>query len=282
MSRGPQLSYCAEQVRRHDRDRFRTALFAPTARREALFALYAFNLEVARTREAVSEALLGRIRLQWWRESIAGIYQEAPQRHEVIGPLADAVAEHDLSRDHFDRLIDARAFDLDDAPPADMRTLVGYAEGTSSTLVWLALEALGIREPSVHEAGRHVGIAWSLIGLIRAIPFHARARRLYLPADLSAQAGLKVGDLFDFKASPAACTVVERIARTARDHLRAARSHRRAIPQSALPALLPATLADFYLTRIETAGYDVFKMAAAVARPAPTWRLSLYRLLGRF
>jgi phytoene synthase len=61
------LSAVAELVRRHDRDRYMTALFAPAARREALFALYAFNYEIARVREAVTQPTLGQIRLQWWR-----------------------------------------------------------------------------------------------------------------------------------------------------------------------------------------------------------------------
>ena len=38
------LSYCAAEVRRYDRDRFLTALFAPPARREDLLALYAFGI----------------------------------------------------------------------------------------------------------------------------------------------------------------------------------------------------------------------------------------------
>jgi phytoene synthase len=53
------LSYCAQEVREHDHDRYLTALFAPAAHREAVFALYAYNAEVARTREAVSEPILG-------------------------------------------------------------------------------------------------------------------------------------------------------------------------------------------------------------------------------
>ena len=57
-------AYCQNQVRQHDRDRYLTALFAPPARRPGLFALYAFNLEVAKVREAVSEPMLGHIRLQ--------------------------------------------------------------------------------------------------------------------------------------------------------------------------------------------------------------------------
>jgi phytoene/squalene synthetase len=52
------LSICADQVRRQDRDRYLTALFAPAERREDLFALYAFNLEVAKTAEVVSEAIM--------------------------------------------------------------------------------------------------------------------------------------------------------------------------------------------------------------------------------
>ena len=45
------LSYCGDEVRRYDPDRFLTALYAPGARREALLTLYAFNLEIARVRE---------------------------------------------------------------------------------------------------------------------------------------------------------------------------------------------------------------------------------------
>ena len=64
------LSPLGELVRRHDRDRYQTALFAPADRREALFALYAFNYEIARVRESVTQPMLGQIRLQWWREVI--------------------------------------------------------------------------------------------------------------------------------------------------------------------------------------------------------------------
>src|SRR5271157_2668701 len=69
------LSPVAALVQRHDRDRFQTVLFAPAARREALFALYAFNYEIARVRESVTEPMIGQIRLEWWRESIAAAFE---------------------------------------------------------------------------------------------------------------------------------------------------------------------------------------------------------------
>ena len=64
----------AATLRQHDRDRYLTTLFAPSDRRGALIALYSFNFEVAKTREVVREPLLGRIRLQWWRDAIDEIY----------------------------------------------------------------------------------------------------------------------------------------------------------------------------------------------------------------
>src|ERR1700746_3699937 len=88
------LSPVAALVRRHDRDRFQTVLFAPATRREALFALYAFNYEIARVRESVTQPLLGQIRLQWWREAIATAFEGGPIRHHmVVEPLTAIIRE---------------------------------------------------------------------------------------------------------------------------------------------------------------------------------------------
>src|SRR5579862_1420843 len=97
----------AVDLQRNDRDRFQTALFAPGERRDALFALYAFNFEVARIREVTREPMIGRIRLQWWRDAIAEIYAGAtPRRHDIAEALAGSIRDHRLSRARFDALLD--------------------------------------------------------------------------------------------------------------------------------------------------------------------------------
>src|SRR5436309_10149749 len=91
-------------VRRHDRDRYQTALFAPAGKREALLALYAFNYEIARVRETVTEPMLGQIRLQWWREVLDAAYVgRSPRNHPVVLPLSTAIHEFGLTREPFDR-----------------------------------------------------------------------------------------------------------------------------------------------------------------------------------
>ena len=85
------LSSLGAFVRRYDRDRYLTALFAPADRRQALMALYAFNYEIAKTREVVREPVLGRIRLRWWRENLDAVYAGKEVRpHEVATPLSIA------------------------------------------------------------------------------------------------------------------------------------------------------------------------------------------------
>jgi NADH dehydrogenase [ubiquinone] 1 alpha subcomplex assembly factor 6 len=260
--RADRLSPVAALVRRHDRDRFQTVLFAPAARREALFALYAFNYEIARVRESVTQPMLGQIRLQWWRENIAAAFEGGAIRHHaVMEPLAAAILELGLTRDHFDRLIDAREADLADEPPASLSALEDYAEKSSSRLIYLALDVLEARGPAATEAGLHIGIAYSLAGLLRAMPLRARH---IIPADIPAQTG------------------VAELAAAASRHLEVARASRARIPRSALPALLPAVIAQRSLTRLKRVRYDPFDPALAVPDPLQSWRLAAAALLKRF
>ncbi|HEY5598061.1 MAG TPA: squalene/phytoene synthase family protein, partial [Kiloniellales bacterium] len=125
------MSYCAALIRQHDHDRYLTALLAPRDRRESLFALYAFNLEVARIAEVAREAPLGEIRLQWWRDALGTGDVAAAAQHPVAAPLRGAIARHQLDRGCIDRLLDGRRRDLDATPPADVAALEAYVEATS-------------------------------------------------------------------------------------------------------------------------------------------------------
>ncbi len=276
------ISHCAGQVRAHDRDRYLTATLAPADRREALFALYAFNLEVARTREMVSEPMVGQIRLQWWREAIEGLYEGKPRAHEVVRPLAAAVERYDLSRNYFDRLIEAREFDLGEDPPATKHDLNDYTKDTSSTLMCLALEILGQSAGPAHEAANYVGVAWGLTGLLRAVVFHARARRQYLPTDLMREAGADPADLFELRGGLALASVAQDVAGMARLALIAGREYRRDVPRAAIPALLPGTLAEMYLRRMDRLGHDLFAQPIAIGQLARQLRLLRAALLGRY
>lgn len=259
--------WCAAEVRRHDRERWLTVLYAPEPLRWRLLALYAFNLEVARARESVTQPTLGLMRLQWWRDALAENAQGRPRAH----PVAQALVDMALDGETVERLLAARELDMEDRPLADLAALEAYAEATSAGLSRLALDQLGVVDAASHAAARHVGIAWALVGLLRALPFHATRRRLYLPATLLEHTGTDPEAVLAGRFDPGLGRAVERVAATAHAHLRAGREI--AVPRAAVAALLPAVLAERHLARLGRIGYDPFRLPAGP--PGPGDQLAL-------
>ena len=165
------LSACAVLVRQHDHDRYLVDLFAPADRREALFALHAFNHEIAKTRHVVTEPILGRIRLQWWRDSITGTVRGSPANgHEVLTPLSDAIVRHALSPEYFERLITAQEREVDGEAINTPEDLESHAEDVCAPLLYLALEILGAEGEADRAAAQSIAVAWGIITTIRQAP----------------------------------------------------------------------------------------------------------------
>lgn len=245
--------YCAQEVRNHDPDRWLTALFAPDAKRPALMALYAFNTEIARARESVSQPMIGQIRLQWWREAWDGIVLDQPRAHPIVQALHTHLRQLDVADAY--ALIEARERDMDPAPMADLPALLTYAETTSAPLMRLAVAALGgDLTVDLRAAIQLAGTAYALVGISRATPHLALQQRVLLPADHLRKAGIAPDTLHQKDHGRAVREVVAVVAAEARKRLEALRG--RGIGRNVLSALLPATLARVHLQRLAKAGYD--------------------------
>jgi phytoene synthase len=191
-------------VRRTDPDRFFTTLFAPAAKREGLWLLYAFNHELARAREVASEPTLALIRLTWWREVVEG----AKRAHEIATPLSAALDAGMFSRADLAALISVREIEAEPQIP-DYETFMAYVRGTAGKLARIAGKFLGADSDEIEALGTAYGIS----GILRAAPFLARQGRSLLPAD---------------------GTTPDKLIQTARDLLRSNP------PRAALAAALPA------------------------------------------
>ncbi len=266
------LTPCGALLRDGDPDRYLTVLAGGGAQAEALFALYAFNLELARTAELVREALLGEIRLQWWRDALA---PGAPSRpHPVVDALRPLVDAGRLPREALLALVDARARDLDKTPPADHAAFLAYCDATAGALNALAVALLGGDEAE-QAAARQIGMAWAMLGLLRATPHLAQQGRILLPEALLTAAGTTPRALLDLRPSPALAEVARHLDREAERLLSAA--------QQALPRPRRAIVAPFLLARLAPSyrrllarvGYDLFDPLLAARPPGLAWKLAL-------
>jgi len=230
------LSAMGVLVRRYDPDRFYCALFAPVARREALFTLYAFNHELARAREVASEPTLALIRLHWWREVVEG----ASRRHEVATPLAAAIAQGLLVPEDLLAMIDGREVEAGDGF-ATTGEWLAYLDAIAGRLMTAAGRLLGARDL---DRLRMLGTAYGIAGQLRSVGVLARAGRCQLPADALEAGGLTAHDVIAQRHPDRLLAVLRGLAGQGRAMLRDAGG---GLPSA---AALPAVLARRDLRRI--------------------------------
>lgn len=241
-----------EIVRRADPDRYLSVLYAPEDRRDALYALYAFDAEIGRIRDLISEPMPGEIRLQWWRDVLAAAQPGAAGGHPVAAALVEAIGKHALSRTAFDNYLEARIFDLYDDPMPGRNELEGYCGETNSTLIQLAALILDPEAtPAYSEVSGHAGCAQRIAALIRAMPLHRARGQCYVPAEILAAAGLDRAAYLAGQERLAMRTMVEAMTSLAREHLRAFHAGASRLPQSLRPAFLPLAVTPALLDRID-------------------------------
>lgn len=165
---------CAEIVRKGDPDRFLAVMAAPSSARGPLFAIYAFNVEVARAPWVSAEPAINEMRLQWWRDALSEIAQGANvRRHEVVAALNDVIDPHGAKV--LQELIDARSWDIHSDPFKNSIHFNAYIEATAGGLMWVATRSLGVKNGEA--AVRNIGYASGLANWFQAIPqLEARGR----------------------------------------------------------------------------------------------------------
>ena len=220
------LAACAELVRKGDPDRFAAVMAAPVGARKALFAIYAFNVEVVRAPWVTQEEIIAEMRLQWWRDALDEIKAGGDvRRHEVVTPLA-AVLDADGAA-LLDGLVAARRWDIGKEPFEDDAHFEQYLTRTSGNLMLAAARALGPAEAApVRDAGYAAGLA----NYLRAIPDLETAGRI---------------PLLDGREA-----ALRELARDGLARLKRARAGRAGISRAAAPALFAAWQAGDVLRRV--------------------------------
>jgi phytoene synthase len=266
-------------ARTSDPDRAIATLFAPADVRADLFALYAFNAELARIADQVSEPELGAIRLQWWRDAI-----EEAARGEFTGhPVADAfggvMARRSLSKARIAGLIDGRTFDVGETVMPDTRTLNAYLFDTTGALFALAGEIVGAegeKRDAVAETG---GRAYGLVRVMRSLPRLAAKGRTYLAADALERHGTSPQAIFAGESCDGLKALLAEMRADARAALKETRFHLfgegmagTGLNEAGRVAFLPLCLVEPYLAALERVR-DPLHQIARINPLTRLWRL---------
>lgn len=164
----PPLDDLDALVKGADPDRWLTTRFiADPDLRADVIALYAFDAELARAPRVASNPLVGEIRLTWWTEVLAEIFEGRPvRRHPVAEALAAAVKRHDLPRAALDDLVEARMVELDKRPLSEVEA-IAWADAVGGGMTALAARVLEADSMIPPETGRAFGLCRAVVaGLV--------------------------------------------------------------------------------------------------------------------
>jgi phytoene synthase len=265
-------AHCATLVRASDFERYAATLLAAPVQRRALLALFAFNIEIARIREQISQPLAGEIRLQWWGDLLDGAAHGEAAANPVAAELLNAIERHALPHEVLKGMIDAHRFDLYDEPMRTMVELDAYLLGTAAALFQLSALVLD-GDPQDDELMRQAGLAFGGARIIEALPAHASRGQIYLPLDDLARAGVAVEDVLAGRSTPELQWFLQDLAASARNHLRLALERLSHDTTPARMALLPLALVDRKLRRVMSASYKPFAPRPARSNLATLWTL---------
>lgn len=271
---GKAASYCAELVRKRDYEGFLCTLLLPPESQNSVLALRAFNVELSQVKDSVSQKNLGLMRMQFWRDILQDIYQENPPHHPVALELAKAVQRHKLTKRWLTRIIDDREKNLDDRAYRNIKEMETYAENTQSSLLYLTLETLDVKDVHADHAASHIGKAQGIVTCLRAVPFHSSRRQVFLPVDICILHGASQEDFIRGSQERNVKDVVYDIASQAYVHLEHARSFQRKVSGKAFPAFNITVPLDSYLKRLRKADFNIFH--PSLQRRDPWIPLSLY------
>lgn len=220
------ITACAGLVERGDSKRFRTVMAAPVAARPILFAMYAFNVEVARAPWVTQEPMIAEMRLQWWRDVLEEIsLGKTPRRHEVVTPLSQMLTPHDAGM--LDQLVAIRRWDIYKDAFEDAAHFARYIDQTAGHLMVATARSLGA---CAEDVVRDVAYAAGLAAWFQAVPKLEEAKRI---------------PMVDGRAD-----AIQDLAQTALDRLTKARKSRGEISKAARPALWTAVGTDNVLKQV--------------------------------
>ncbi|KAI8082412.1 isoprenoid synthase domain-containing protein [Thamnidium elegans] len=264
------LQYCKDSVRQRDYEGYLCVPFFPADKRNTQYAIRAFNVELASIRENVSKTEIGKMRMQFWKDTVDQIYAGNPPQQPIALALAEALKTSTMSSMWMKRIITERTSNLDDHQFMTIKDMETYSENTQSSLLYLQLESLGVKDVSADHVISHIGKMIGISTFLRSLPFHVSQKRLVLPAEITAKYDIVQENVFRGEIDGMEDAVYD-VATAAYDQLLTARSLMAQVPDAAFPALLAAVPHIKYLENLEKSNFNVFD----VKLQKKDWKLPL-------
>ncbi len=236
------------QLKYYSPDLYSSIFFAPSEKREALTALYAFAMELDKIPDSVSEPVLGDIRLQWWREALENSLNGQLSGNPLTDTLGKVIITHNLPIVRIQEMIDAHSFELSDDIFPDLVDLKIYLKKKFISMVRLAVLILGNEQnENLEQAIEDAGLAYGYSIILSNLPLNLSKGRVYLPQSMIDEHCIDLQTLLQGKETVESTKAITELGELAMRHYSRFKSIEAKISSKFSPAFLPVTLVRTYV-----------------------------------
>lgn len=252
----------------------------PEARRDAMFAIYAFCREVDDIADSNEPPESKRRDLAAWRCEVDAIMAGHPAT--VTGQaLTGAVRQFGLRQEDFLAVIDGMEMDAAaDIRAPSLADLDLYCDRVAGAVGRLSVRAFGIATPAADRVARSLGRALQLTNILRDLAEDSARGRLYLPRELLDRNGIASSDPAFVLAHPSLPLICDELAITAEGYFAEARAAMAECPRKNMrPAAAMGAVYHAILVRLKRRGWRDLEREVHISKAAKLWLAVRYGLL---
>ncbi len=269
----PDLALVTQRVGQSGSSFYTAMRILPEAKRNAMFAIYAFCREVDDIADEPAPQAVKHRELQRWRQEIATIYAGGQPENPLARALVEPVRHYGLLQDDFLAVVDGMQMDADrDIRAPSLEELDLYCARVAGAVGRLSVRVFGPWQPESDDVADQLGRALQLTNILRDIDEDAERGRLYLPRESLTRHGIATDDPAAVTAHPALKLVCADVAAMAKARFAGSVAAMRHCPRSTMrPAAMMSAVYRATLDRLEVRGWDAPRQPVKVPKLKKLW-----------
>ena len=262
-------SHAREVTRREAKNFYYAFRLLDPARRNAIYAVYAFSRRADDAVDSVQEKNASEEEARSKLDGLSRLLRgEAPE--DPLSPaLTDTIERFKIPVEHFSELLLGMEMDLEKKRYETFDELYTYCFRAASAVGLICIEIFGYSEDAeaAHQHAEELGIAMQLTNILRDVREDMTLGRIYLPGEDLARFNYSEAELSRYEFTPAFRDLMEFQVERARDYFQRSEALFPLIDtQTRYCPVLLKRLYSKILDRIESQGYDVFSRRPALSR----------------
>ena len=262
-------SHAREVTRREAKNFYYAFRLLDPARRNAIYAVYAFSRRADDAVDSVQEKNASEEEARSKLDGLSRLLRgEAPE--DPLSPaLLDTIERFKIPVEHFSELLLGMEMDLEKKRYETFDELYTYCFRAASAVGLICIEIFGYSEDAeaAHQHAEELGIAMQLTNILRDVREDMTLGRIYLPGEDLARFNYSEAELSRYEFTPAFRDLMEFQVERARDYFQRSEALFPLIDtQTRYCPVLLKRLYSKILDRIESQGYDVFSRRPALSR----------------